>query len=77
MPLEEMTVTTAFGVPGLCPEIVLLYKAKAPNQKDHDDFDRVLPKLGAKAKTWLADALDVCHPGHQWLAVLAEEKHED
>lgn len=66
MPLPRLTVRSAWGVPSLCPEVVLLYKAKQPTQRDHDDFARVLPILDAQARKWLASALIACHPGHEW-----------
>jgi hypothetical protein len=72
MPLARMTTFSALGMPALCPEIVLLYKAKAPGPRDHSDFERVLPKLDADARAWLAGALDACHPGHEWRSIVVQ-----
>jgi hypothetical protein len=72
LPLAELTVPTRRGLPALCPQVVLLYKAKAPRDKDHEDFQLVLPMLRAEAKDWLAAALAACHPGHPWSAQLLQ-----
>jgi len=53
------------------PEVVLLYKAKAPRERDQADFSRVGPLLTASAKSWLASALAICHPRHPWRASLS------
>lgn len=66
-PLARITRRTLDDVPYLAPEIVLLYKAKSPRQKDHDDFAHALPKLDPDARSWLASALRICHPEHEWL----------
>lgn len=69
-PLAEWIVTSAGGIPFLCPAIVLLYKAKAPRAADEADFDRLLPALPGPRRRWLRDALDRVHPGHPWRARL-------
>jgi hypothetical protein len=71
MPLAQAGRRTADGLPYLCPEIVLLYKAKRPRAVDHDDFERVLPFMQNAEKRWLSQALDLCHPEHAWLARLS------
>ena len=58
------------GVPYLAPEYALLYKARLGRDKDEEDFANVLPKLDAKARAWLAAALDRHLPGHAWRARL-------
>jgi hypothetical protein len=72
LPLAELTVPTQRGLPALCPQVVLLYKAKAARDKDHEDFQLVLPQLPTEAKDWLAAALAACHPGHPWRAQLLQ-----
>ena len=72
LPLADLTVQTQRALPALCPEVVLLYKAKAPRDRDHEDFQLVLPKLRSEAKSWLAAALAECHPGHPWRAQLLQ-----
>jgi hypothetical protein len=66
VPLERIGTKSPSGVPYLAPEIVLLYKAKAPRAVDEADFRRVAPLLQPSARAWLASALNVCHPGHAW-----------
>lgn len=70
MPLERASRCSAQGIPYLCPEIVLLYKAKAPRDHDLDDFRRARTALDTDARQWLAAALDACHPGHEWIGKL-------
>jgi hypothetical protein len=70
LPLHLLGVRSPHGIPYLCPQVVLLYKAKEPRPIDHDDFARALPTLDDAARTWLAQALAICHPGHEWLSKL-------
>ena len=72
MPLRRLTIRTTSGLPILCPEVVLLYKAKRPLSRDNDDFARVLPRLSHEAKEWLASALDICHPDHEWRSAVIQ-----
>ena len=58
------------GFPYLCPEIVLLYKAKKCNEKDNFDFHNVLEYMNLESKEWLKDSLKVCYSDHKWLKVL-------
>lgn len=54
-------------LPYLRPEIVLLYKAKEPTEKDELDFATVEPRLSPSERRWLHVALESTHPGHRWL----------
>jgi hypothetical protein len=65
-PRASMTGRTADGIPYLLPHGSLLYKAKSPGAKDQADFDAVLSSMSGAATVWLADALDLVHPGHPW-----------
>jgi hypothetical protein len=58
-------------VPYLAPEIVLLYKAKAPSSKDEADFQTALPQLSEEQRGWLDEALGFTIPGHRWASSLA------
>ena len=60
-------------VPYLAPEIVLLYKSKAPAAKDDADFLTVLSHLRDEQRSWLSDALDVTARGHHWVSILSQE----
>jgi hypothetical protein len=60
-------------VPYLAPEIVLLYKAKAPSAKDDADFRTMRPHLQSDQRSWLRHALDVTAPGHHWASILSQE----
>jgi hypothetical protein len=55
------------GIPYLQPEGVLLFKAKGLRDKDEADFRACLPVLDPERRTWLAQALELVHPGHPWI----------
>lgn len=59
-------------LPHLAPEIVLLYKSKAPRATDEADFHNALPRLTRVARQWLAEALACVDTAHPWLATLRE-----
>lgn len=60
------------GVRYLRPEIQLLYKAPGLRPQDQLDFDASVRVLDAEHKRWLRSALVTAHPGHPWIAELAE-----
>lgn len=70
MPLSRLGLRSRAGVRFLCPEVVLLYKSKAPRERDERDFALVVRRLDAERKGWLREAINVCHPGHPWLRSL-------
>ncbi|ARI78874.1 nucleotidyltransferase domain-containing protein [Halobacillus mangrovi] len=69
-PLSSMNLQSEYGIPYLNPEIVLLYKAKQTQEKDHQDFHYVFPFLNEHQKEWLKQALMHHQPEHQWLEKL-------
>jgi Aminoglycoside-2''-adenylyltransferase len=56
----------------LAPEIQLLYKSKAPRERDEADFAQICPLLTVDARRWLHDALELTTPDHKWIAVLRD-----
>jgi hypothetical protein len=70
MPLARLSRRSSSGIPYLCPEVVLLYKAKSLRRIDRSDFDRTHALLEDAERLWLARALEICHPGHEWLSRL-------
>jgi hypothetical protein len=64
--LDEVGVKALGGMPILVPEIVLLYKAHEPTEKDEADFRSALPLLTPSRKAWLLEALDETRPNHPW-----------
>ncbi len=68
-PLSGMGLSVA-GVPVLAPEIVLLYKAKAPRPRDEKDFRNASGRLVPEQRRWLRAALETVHPGHPWIEEL-------
>jgi len=71
-PLSTLSHLGSSGLRYLAPEIQLLYKAKAYRPKDQVDFERIVPRLDATARSWLRDSLEKTLPGHSWLTVLAD-----
>jgi Aminoglycoside-2''-adenylyltransferase len=67
MPYDQVIERTPDAIPYGRPEIILLFKAKQVRAKDEADFEAVLPGLDAARREWLADALELVHPGHPWL----------
>jgi hypothetical protein len=72
-PLTRAMVEVAGGVRVLAPELVLLYKSKAPRANDEVDFHAAAPRLDAEARRWLRAAIMRAAPGHPWAAALAPE----
>lgn len=71
LPYEQLIERTDDGIPYGLPETILLFKAKHARPKDDGDLAAVLPLLSAERRRWLAEALQLAHPGHRWLAELA------
>jgi hypothetical protein len=69
LPVDEL-IQEAQGVPVMAPEVVLLYKAKSPRDRDRTDFIAALPLLNARQREWLKSALSAAHPHCPWLAEL-------
>ena len=69
-PLSSVVQQTADALPYLSPEIQLLYKSKAPRNRDEVDFSVTWPLLPADARSWLHDAISLTAPRHRWLAFL-------
>jgi hypothetical protein len=67
LPYDELVLRSEDGIPFARPEVVLLFKAKHARPKDDDDLGAVLPRLGPASRRWLADAIELVHPGHRWL----------
>lgn len=72
-PLERVLRAGPGGVRMLAPEVVLLYKSKAPRAADEHDFHAARPLLDAEARAWLRAALLRAAPDHPWAAALAPE----
>ncbi|GID97546.1 hypothetical protein Adi01nite_69580 [Amorphoplanes digitatis] len=69
-PYADVIRRTPDGIPYLAPEIVLLFKAKSPRDKDEADFRGVLASLDPGARRWLDEALAVISPAHPWRAAI-------
>jgi hypothetical protein len=54
----------------LAPEIVLLYKSKAPRPTDEADFNVVLPALTTERREWLRLAIARSRADHPWVSKL-------
>ena len=72
-PLARALLEVPGGVRVLAPEIVLLYKSKAPRPADEADLRAARPLLDAEARAWLRTAILRATPAHEWAASLARE----
>jgi hypothetical protein len=61
---------TPDGIPYARPEVTLLFKAKHARPKDDDDLGAVLAVLDPSRRRYLAELLEIVHPGHRWLGCL-------
>ncbi len=73
LPLARAIREVPGGIRVLAPEIVLLYKSKAPRATDEHDFRAARPLLDAEGRAWLRAALLRATPTHPWAADLALE----
>jgi hypothetical protein len=68
LPYDRLIERTDDGIPYARPEVILLFKAKHAHwSKNAGDLAAALPLLEAERRRWLADALQLVHPGHRWL----------
>ena len=66
-PMDELFVVRD-GVPYQRPEITLLYKARRREEKDEQDFERIVPLLSAEDRAWLRAAIELTQPaGNPWV----------
>jgi hypothetical protein len=72
LPLDRAILRANDGLPILAPEIVLLFKSKAPRAHDEADFVAALNVLGRERREWLAAALTTVDPGHRWIPALRD-----
>jgi hypothetical protein len=70
LPYDQLIERSADGIPYARPEVVLLFKAKHARAKDDGDLAAVLPLLEPGRRRWLAETLELVHPGHRWLGDL-------
>ena len=57
----------ANDIPFIRPEVMLLYKSKAPRPVDETDFLYALPRLDVAQKAWLSATVGTMDPRHRWL----------
>jgi len=70
-PLAAIGFTTDDGIPVVVPEVQLLFKAKEGRPRDEADLASVLPELADDQRAWLADAIQLVHPDHPWVATIS------
>jgi hypothetical protein len=66
LPLRDIGLATADGIPILAPHVQLFYKAKDPKPKDDQDFAAVLPLLTDDQRRWLAHAVTATYGCSPW-----------
>jgi hypothetical protein len=62
LPIAEIGLHSAGGIPYLRPELTLLFKSNDPRDRDEADFAAVLPLLDAAARSRLVEWLPDGHP---------------
>jgi hypothetical protein len=60
-PLEQIGTRSPLGLPVIAPDIVLLFKAKAPREQDMADLAMMLPFLQRTQVSWLRSAIGTAH----------------
>jgi len=71
MPISDIFLKTARGIPILHPKIVLLYKVKINAPKDLEDLISAVPLLTKKDRSWLYNTIWSTYGRHEWLRYLA------
>ncbi|MEM6800147.1 MAG: hypothetical protein AAF696_02020 [Bacteroidota bacterium] len=75
-PVDKLICHHPDGIPFLCPEVVLLYKAKDPRKKDFLDVENCLPDLSKESRSYLkisiSDTHDASHPWVKEINLLEE-----
>jgi hypothetical protein len=69
-PLAKIGAVSSEGIPYLCPEIALLYKAARLRDVDEQDFQLTLPQLKPGQREQLSADLQIFNARHPWLAML-------
>jgi len=69
-PLGQIGAGSPLGLPVIAPEIVLLFKAKAPREQDMADLVMMLPFLQRAQVSWLRGAIGTAHPHSPFLGRL-------
>jgi hypothetical protein len=70
LPLSQTFHSTG-ALPFLAPEIVLLFKSRAPAAKDDADLATALPRLDDRSVTWLREAIVVTGGADRWVETLS------
>ena len=78
LPWSRAVAESPWGMPTAVPEVLLFFKGTAYagtrhylRQRDHVDFERMLPTLTPAQHTWLQDAISKVDGDHPWLGVLS------
>jgi hypothetical protein len=71
LPIKDVGVEVAGGIPVVRPELVLLTKALRRREVDENDFRTILPTLDGSRRRYLAELVTQVAPAHPWLARLS------
>ncbi len=72
LPLTEVGLEGAGGVPIVRPELVLLSKSLRRREVDSRDFRMIVPELEPARRRYLARLLTQIDPRHPWLSALED-----
>ena len=70
LPARQLCRKAQPGLNFVCPEVALLFKAQNPSETDSLDFQMARGALSRSQKEWLAEAIERCYPGHDWIQML-------
>lgn len=68
--IEDVTWVAPDGLRYARPEVTLMFKAAQARAKDRLDAEAALPRLDARARRWLRDAVARFSPDHPWVREL-------
>lgn len=68
--LDDVTWVAPDGLRYARPEVTLMFKASQARDKDRRDAEVALPRLDARARRWLREAVARFDPDHKWVKAL-------
>lgn len=66
-PITELGLLSADGLPFVCPEIQLFYKAADRRPRDEQDLAVAMPLMDSHQRDWLRRALEMSYVDHPWV----------
>lgn len=74
-PLNRLLIRSKQDIPILCPEIVLLYKAKFNTETDRTDLLNIHLTLSESSVKWLIRSILNTYGNHEWIRILSRKNN--